>query len=75
MRTYLTVDGGKTWKNLNINLSSDILQDGYGEIVEMSYDSGKLILTVVVRGGSFVSDAYYEYISTDNGATWVLLNH
>ncbi len=75
MRTYLTIDGGETWKNLNINLSSDIIKDGYGEVVEMSYDSEKLILTVVVRGGSFVSDVYYEYISTDNGVTWKLQNN
>ncbi len=74
MRTYLTVDGGKTWKNLNINLSSDIIKDGYGEVVEMSYDSGKLILTVIVRGGSFVSDISYEYVSADNGTTWTLQN-
>ena len=74
MRTYITIDGGKTWKTSGITLPSNIIQDGYGEVVEMKYENGKLISTVVVRGGSFTEDICYKYVSTDNGSTWTLKN-
>ena len=74
VRTYITVDGGRTWKPWSVTLPSNIIQDGYGEVVEMSHDNGKLILTVVVRGGSFTEDICYKYVSTDNGSTWTLKN-
>ena len=74
VRTYITVDGGKTWKPWSVTLPSNIIQDGYGEVVEMKYENGKLISTVVVRGGSFTEDICYKYVSTDNGSTWTLKN-
>ena len=74
VRTYITVDGGRTWKPWSVTLPSNIIQDGYGEVVDMYHDNGKLILTVVVRGGSFTEDICYKYVSTDNGSTWSLEN-
>ena len=52
----------------------NIIQDGYGEVVEMKYENGKLISTVVVRGGSFTEEICYQYVSTDSGSTWTLQN-
>ena len=74
VRTYITTDGGKTWKSWNVTLPSNIIQDGYGEVIELKYDNGKLILTVVVRGGSFTEDICCQYVSTDSGSTWTLQN-
>lgn len=74
MRTYITIDGGKTWKPSGITLPSNIIQDGYGEVVEMKYENGKLISTVVVRGGSLTEEICYQYVSTDSGSTWSLEN-
>ena len=73
-RTYITVDGGRTWKPWGVTLASDILQKGYGEVVNLEFDNGKLILTVIVRGGNLDEHICYKYVSTDSGSTWSLEN-
>ncbi len=71
-RTYLTVDGGITWKTWNVILPENVIGNGYGETVEMQYRDGKIILTVAVQGGSFETPQYYCYSSLDQGITWTL---
>ncbi len=72
-RTYLTVDGGITWKRWNVTIPDDIILDGYGEAVELQYQNGRLLLTVAIRGGSFTGIAYHRYASSDSGQTWIHL--
>ncbi len=73
-RTYITVDGGRTWNPWGVTLASDILQKGYGEVVNLEFDNGKLILTVIVRGGNLDEHICYKYVSTDNASTWTMQN-
>ena len=74
VRTYITVDGGKTWKPWGVTLASDMIQKGYGEVVNLEFDNAKLILTVIVRGGNLDEHICYRYVSTDNASTWILEN-
>ncbi len=69
-RTYLTFDGGKTWNKWNVTLSPEIIKDGYGEAMELTFDGNEIVLTVIVRGGSFTEEVHYRYLSDDSGITW-----
>jgi len=69
-RTYLTFDGGKTWKKWNYQTTPDEIPEGYGDTVALSCKDGVLYLTVSVQGGNLENPYYLAYKSTDNGTSW-----
>ena len=69
-RTYLTFDGGKTWKKWNYQTTPDEIPEGYGDTVALSCKDSVLYLTVSVQGGNLENPYYLAYKSTDNGTSW-----
>ena len=68
--TYLTFDGGKTWRKWNYQTTEAEIPDGYGETIALIQTDGVLYLTVQVQGGSIQNPYYLIYKSSDNGASW-----
>lgn len=67
-RTWLTLDGGKTWIQWNTTMKT--LEKGYGETVELKFNGNSLQLTVHISGDGVDEPYDMIFISDDFGKTW-----